>query len=678
MRRLFAQLAGLLLTLAFLGSCGGPKVPIVGEVTDAYTGAPIAGATISLGESQLTTSDQGRFEAATWTKEDALEVAAPGYDPVTIPLAELPEAQQPTPPAVTVKTTLRPNTLAGTLTDEYTGAPLSGASVSVAGGAPSATSGADGSFTLSGVPERFAVEVAAPGYEPLRQDVERSTLFDASLRPNVLSGTLIDEYTGAPIAGATVSFGEARATSGADGSFRIEGAPERGTLRAEAEGYAGVSAELNRELSFEASLRPDQLRGTVVSAADNSPITHFTVLARSSLEKPAEMLVRVRGDAGGAFVLDDMPERGFIQVLAPGYKLASAEIVDGKVDAAFALEPFQMKGLYITAGIASAGYVEEYLDVIERTELNTLVIDLKSDMRDDLGLVYYDTQVPLARELGISADYVDMQAVVDAAKQRGIYTVARIQLFAHDNALADARPEWAIQDVTTGEFYSDFPGPGIRYTWLDPTNRNVWKYNIDLGVEAALMGFDEINYDYVRFPDNPASDYDDFRFSEPVHPINNPDGMYNAILGFMEEAHAAVNAAGAFMSVDVFGRVVIKPSLPIAQDIERMADHADFVMPMIYPSLWWGGYAEIDVPVAEPYRTIKAALLDGMPKYENKHAKMRPWLQDHTDPWAPVVVDYGPAEVRAQIDATRDVDPSMGWILYNSANVYTEEALKPE
>jgi hypothetical protein len=680
MRRVLTKLLGGLLIVLLLGGCGGPRVPIVGEVTDAYTGRPIAGATVSVGQAQMTTSSEGRFEAPSWSTADAVQVAAPGYDPVTIPLAELPEAQQPTAPAVTVKTTLRPNTLIGTITDAYSGEPLAGASISVGGATLKATSGPDGSFTLEGVPERFGVEIAAAGYEPTTQQIERTTALEASLRPNVLSGTLTDATTGAPIVGAAVSIGGASAKSAADGSFRVAGVPEQGTLSVEAEGYAAFSAELKRQLGFDAELWPDQVRGSVVSAADGLPVEHFTVLARSSLDTPAETLVRVNGDSEGKFTLDDMPQQGFVQVLAPGFKQATVEIKDGKVDAAsIALEPFQTKGLYITAGIASAGLAGEYLDLIDRTELNTLVIDLKSDMRDDLGLVYYDSQVPLAQELGIAADYVDMQAIVDEAKQRGIYTVARIQLFSHDNALPDARPEWAILDTTTGQPYSDFPGPGIRYTWLDPTNRDVWQYNIDLGVEAALMGFDEVNYDYIRFPDNPVSDYDDFQFSDPtVHPEKNPEAMFQTIIGFMDAAHDAVNAAGAFMSVDVFGRVVIARSLPISQDIATMTDHADYVMPMIYPSLWWSGYASIDLPVAEPYATIKAALLDGQPKYEGKYGKLRPWLQDHTDPWAPVVVEYGPAEVRAQIQAAADVDPRMGWILYNSANVYTEEALKPE
>jgi hypothetical protein len=270
---------------------------------------------------------------------------------------------------------------------------------------------------------------------------------------------------------------------------------------------------------------------------------------------------------------------------------------------------------------------------------------------------------------------------VAECKRRGIYVIARIQLFSHDNALADARPDWAIKDAETGEVYADRPGPGIRYAWLDPWNRNVWEYNIALGVEAAQMGFDEVNYDYIRYPD--GSDLETYGqqyiFSQPTDPANNGEAMYANIAEFMKQAHRAVNGAGAFMSVDVFGRVSLKPSLPISQDIARMAQYSDFVAPMIYPSLWWVGYLDFANPTAHPYEVILGTLQSADKHFEGKYALQRPWLQDHTDPWqGSRVVEYGAAEVRAQIDATEDFGKASGWMLYDSAATYTDAALKPE
>ena len=392
---------------------------------------------------------------------------------------------------------------------------------------------------------------------------------------------------------------------------------------------------------------------------------------------------RIDGVADGAFTLDGLPERGVLYVMAPGYKRAEVEIGPGTVPTEIKLDPIQVKAWYVTAAVGSrTQYLfDEYFSVIDKTELNAVVIDLKSDLRDDLGLVYYDSQAPMVKELGTARDYMDIKAIVAEAKKRGIYMIARIQLFSHDNALADVKPEWAVKDRKTGEVYADYPGPGIRYAYLDPTNKNVWEYNIQLGEEAAQLGFDEVNYDYVRFTDwsgDLAGFAERLQFSEPVDPKNDPEKPFAVINGFLAEAHPRLNKAGTFMSVDFFGRTVLKRSLPIGQDIITAAEHTDYIAPMIYPSLFWGGYLDLDLPAAEPYKVIYGSLESAAAQFEGKRAHNRPWLQDHTDPWQAVVVEYDAAKVRAQIDATKEFDPTMGWMLYNSANAYHDDAVKPE
>jgi hypothetical protein len=372
-------------------------------------------------------------------------------------------------------------------------------------------------------------------------------------------------------------------------------------------------------------------------------------------------------------------------VLSPGYAKQVIEIKPGNLPSEIALDRFTIKALYVTAAVASSSKaLQEYIDLIDTTELNTLIVDLKSDLRDDLGTVYYDSQVPLAKELGLAKDYIDMKALVQKLKAKGIYTIARVQLFSHDNALADARPDWTIHKKDTGEVYADYPGPGIRYVYLDPTNRNVWDYNIQLGVEAAAMGFDEVNYDYIRFPDwygDKASFRDSLQFSEPIDPVANPDHMFDVLTGFMQQAHRAINGAGSYMSIDVFGRVVLGPSMTIAQDIKRMGSYTDYIAPMVYPSLWWPGAFGLDSPVDEPAAVLKAASAAGVEQINGQYARLRPWLQDHTDPWAYKVVKYGPPQVRAQIDATEAFEQVDGWMLYDSSNSYRgafNGAVKPE
>jgi hypothetical protein len=164
-----------------------------------------------------------------------------------------------------------------------------------------------------------------------------------------------------------------------------------------------------------------------------------------------------------------------------------------------------------------------------------------------------------------------------------------------------------------------------------------------------------------------------------MDPATNPDAMFNTITGFMQQAHRAVNGAGAFMSISIFGRVVLGPSRPISQDIARMAPHTDYIAPMPYPSLWWPGYLGLDNPTAHPYDVILGSLKSAAPLFAGKRAVLRPWLQGGTDPWqGSRTVEYGPAQLRAEADAAHDSGVSHGWMFYNSACVYPDAAFKPK
>lgn len=680
-RRILALPFVAIALAALLAACGGPAVPITGTIIDAYTGKPIPSANVKLGRNELMSDASGRYQLENWSLRDTLEVSAQGYESASLPLEGQQQLAKPTPPAVTLDMQIRPNTLSGTLTDDYSGQPLAGALVKVSD-TISATTSADGRYTLTGLPESFTVAINAPDHEPVTQNVNKATVLDTALRPNVVSGTITDRYTNAPVANVAVKAGDASATTDENGKYRLENVPAAATLEISADGYADLTQPIEQNTAIDAVLRPNVLQGTLLDASNDQPIPNATVIATPAPGAADVAYTRIDDSTDGRFTLDGLPEQGFVQVLAPGYKKTVIELSPGGVPETIKLEPFVSKALYVTAAVASnSELMQEYFDLIDNSELNTIVIDLKSDLRDDLGVVYYDSQVPLVKELGTSKPYLDIPALLDEAKKRDIYTIARIQLFSHDNALADAKPEWATKDRETGEVYADYPGPGIRYAYLDPTNENVWDYNIALGVEAAELGFDEVNFDYIRFSDW-YGDLSGFskalEFSKPIDPKTDPDGMYNTITGFMEKAHRAVNGSGAYMSVDVFGRVVLGPSLPIAQDITRMSPHTDYISPMPYPSLWWSGYLGFDVPAQHPYEVILESLKSSEPFFEGGYAQLRPWLQDHTDPWQAVVVEYGPEEVRAQIDATYDYDPRVGWMLYNSANVYTDAALKPE
>jgi hypothetical protein len=680
----FALVMTLLLCAAALTACSRSSVVLTGTVTDAYTGEPVA-AELQVGRTQLATDSGGMYTTSQWRTSDTLEVNAPGYEPSTIPLENHPDIVESDALTITLNTELRPNTLNGEVTDAYTDEPLEGVRVSIPLGSTetlSTTTDADGQYTLASVPEEFTLTINAPDYSPVEETLNRVTAFNTELRPDMLSGTVTDQFSGDPVEGVTVTVGDVTATTNDDGGYELSDIPADATeVVFDVEGYATVTQELEQVTELDAVLRPDVLTGTLVDQETSEPISFATVIATETLPGRDVAFTRIDNSTDGTFTLEGLPETGYVQVIAPGYSKAVLEIKPGNIATEIELEPLFVKAVYVTAAVASSpSMMESYLDLIDQTELNAIVIDLKSDMRDDLGLVYYDSQVPLVKELENSANYVDMPAILSEAKKRNIYTIARVQIFSHDNALADARPEWAIKDAQTGEVYADYPGPGIRYAWLDPWNQNVWDYNIQLSLEAIDMGFDEINFDYIRYPDAKLSEFSEtFAFSQPTDPVNDPEAMFENIANFMSESQRAINGAGAFFSVDVFGRALVKAAIPVSQNIAVMAPHADYICPMPYPSLWWSGYLGFDNPTAHPYEVIYGSVTSGQEFVEGKRALLRPWLQDHTDPWQGArVVEYGPAEVRAQIDAAEDTGVVDGWMLYDSANTYTEEALKPE
>ncbi len=667
----------VLLALTVLAACGRAEVPLTGSVFDAYTGKPVV-ATLSIGDVQITTDTNGVYQIDRWSTRDVLRVMASGYEPFEVNLASLPHLERPEPPAVALDPiTIRPNTLSGVITDLYTRTPVVGAVVQMSEEI-SATTDADGRYTLAGVPEAFRVTVTADGYAPLVSDVVRSTSFDTALRPDTLRGTVTDGYTGQPIAGAEVTVGDLKTTTDSKGEYTLRGVPEQGTVTISARGYASLDQPVERTTILDVALRPDTLAGVLIDARTKQPIRNATIIATVNLQSSDVAMTRIDNSSDGAFIMEGIPEQGYIQVLAPGYRKAVIELRPGSVPATIELEPFYSKALYITAAVASRwNLLTKYFDIIDATELNAIVIDIKSDLRDDLGLVYYESQVPLVRELGTFKPYMDLRQILDEAKRRGIYTIARVHVFSHDNVLAEAKPEWAAKDRITGGIFYDYPAPSIRYAWLDPWNENVWEYNIQLSVEAALLGFDEIQYDYIRFPSLEFSPTDKDRLL--LSREGTPEERWANITEVLRRSHRAINGAGAFFSVDVFGYTAFNPSELLGQNLSMMAEYTDYISPMVYPSHFSPGEFGFDNPAKYPYEVIQKSMTAALRQIEGKRALLRPWLQDFTLIWVPkeLLVEYTPNEVRAQIRAVEEFDAGAGWILYDSTNVYHVEALKP-
>jgi len=325
-----------------------------------------------------------------------------------------------------------------------------------------------------------------------------------------------------------------------------------------------------------------------------------------------------------------------------------------------------LKGLYVTFyGIGYPPLREHVQALLVETELNAVVIDVKGDR----GWVPYTSTVPLALEVG-AQDLImiqDMQTLMKWFQAHDIYTIARIVVFK-DNPLATHHPEWAVHNVDTGGLWID--GEGLA--WTDPFGHKAWDYNIALAVEAAEWGFDEVQFDYVRFPtDGPVNKAQYSRESTEAN-------RRGAITGFLARAREALEPYEVELAVDVFGYTCWRiDDMGIGQVLEDLAQFVDVICPMVYPSTYvrGGGMPGYREAVPYPYHIVYYNVRRALERIAGSHATIRPWLQDFPD-YAYDGRVYTPSEIRAQIQAARWAG-APGWMLWDPRVRYTLEALRP-
>lgn len=342
---------------------------------------------------------------------------------------------------------------------------------------------------------------------------------------------------------------------------------------------------------------------------------------------------------------------------------ANAPTPAGEPVSFFFRRPEHVRGLYVNSWSAgSRRRLAALIDLARRTEVNSFVIDIK----DATGYISHPTRVPLAREIGADRDIriPSPSWLLGELEEAEIYPIARI-VIVKDPVLAAARPHLAVQD-TAGGIWADNSGT----VWLNPFNREVWDYHIDLAREVAAMGFAEIQWDYVRFPDAPASVLGRARF-----PGREGRPRREAIREFLTLSREALAELDAEVTADVFGITTSAThDVGIGQVWESFIDVVDAALPMVYPSHYWKGAFGYDTPNSYPYEIVHRALADAVERSSNLEGAgaTRPWLQDFTM-GSP---RYGAPEVRAQIQATYDTG-IREWVLWNPGSRYTEAALEP-
>jgi hypothetical protein len=389
----------------------------------------------------------------------------------------------------------------------------------------------------------------------------------------------------------------------------------------------------------------------VVDAQTHQPVRDSVVTINGQILAPG-------GDGGYSVPASTQA----IMARAPGYErvTVAANTVSGSHQ--IALKPFTVHALYMSEyGITSSVLRDPVLNIIHHGGANALVVNIKSDH----GLLVYPSQIELAQKIGARKLTLikSLPDLVNAGHAQGIYMIARIVTFK-DDPLATARPDLAIHKPD-GSLFADRE----HLHWADNTQPEARAYNVAIGVEAAKAGFDEVQYDYVRFPD--------FAQKLTFHGPTDEASRIKSIASFLDEARKALVPYNVFLSADIFGYTFWNTNdTGIGQHLEDLVNKVDYICPMLYPSGFQYGIPGHPKPMAttnDIYNIIKLSLDNGLKRTNANPKKFRPWLQAFRD-YAFNKLVYGKEQVDIQIKAA-DEDHTDGWQLWNPGNHYNDIGL---
>ncbi len=305
--------------------------------------------------------------------------------------------------------------------------------------------------------------------------------------------------------------------------------------------------------------------------------------------------------------------------------------------------------------------LEKILGIAEATEINALVIDVKNDE----GLVAWNSDIQIVNSVGSNwnSPLKNFDNLMTYLNEKEIYTIARIVAFK-DPYFAKNNPDHAIQ-LSAGGVYKDKAG----FAWVNPFDDYIWKYVVSVSQEAALRGFDEIQYDYVRFPDN-AGHYNPITY----FPGRNDRDKDEAIRDFLLFARESLKPYNVHVSADVFGVVTHswddKPE-DIGQTWRLIANSTEYICPMIYPSHYGSGFYGFAVPDQYPYEIVRTALLEALERNaaQKEPAIIRSWYQGFTATWVKGNILYEEDAIGKQLAAGKELGLNE-YIIWNASNTY--------
>lgn len=324
----------------------------------------------------------------------------------------------------------------------------------------------------------------------------------------------------------------------------------------------------------------------------------------------------------------------------------------------------KVKGVYVTAYSAGGSRMNQLLDLLDNTGLNSMVIDIK----DDLGYITYKTENQELLKMGTAQKFIpDIKDLMGKLQKHNVYPIARIVVFK-DTVLAEKHPELSFTNAD-GSVWKNGGGDAF----VNPYSKKVWDYNVAIAKEAAAMGFKEIQFDYVRFAEGFEKRADTLKYEK-----QGDKSRTEAVSEFVQYARKELAPLGVRVSVDIFGYAASVPAADgIGQDFTKISENVDVIAPMVYPSHYSTGWFGAKDPDKEPYKTIKGSMVDTFKKLdeikdESQRPIVRPWIQDFTASWlgSGHYAKYGKAEVDAQIKAMADMGVDE-YLLWNASNRYT-------
>lgn len=644
-------LLGFILGGIGLGAAYLETKTLQGTVIDR-SGAPIPQAALTVAGRSTFSNAQGYFQIQFPIGEWDLRAFADGYQETAqrINAGDLWEQN------FSAALTLEPKMWRGRVVATDSQKPLPQAQIFLDG--KTLTANARGEFSALGVRNGTRLKISMPGYRTVTVTIQttgdKTQTTTIALVPAEMRVLVVDASNQSPLPGVAVQANGSAFTTDQTGAVTIHGLTEGTVISANAPGYLGANVDAANDVQVTLQLQPTTLHGRVVDPATTKTIPNAVLLMGNAQDAS---VVSAATDAQGNFTIQDFSAVPTLYIKKPGYKLGVFDLKKGGAQD-FRLTPFDVKGIHLYYGIKRAD-AERILDQFKGTELNAVVFDVK----EDPGYVLWDSKTALAQQIGayVKRDYTAPDEV-ETCHTYKLYCIARVTVFK-DVLLAKNRPDLALHDASGNLLYEN------NAYWTNPGQTEVQDYHIGLAKELAAMGFDEVQFDYIRFPGTRGVLESEF---------GDADYRIKTIEGFLTRTGAALRPTTAFFSGDVFGlTTATDDEQGIGQVWEHVAPAFDYISPMMYPSTWryatdlWGkgfGIKNCSDSYVCPYDIMRYGTIKAQQRTTNNWTLVRPWLQAYQ------------MNLSTMLDQAHGADDgnSAGYLFWNNSGVYENGLFKKE